>query len=461
MKGRGYGILVKMEGENMNSEILTFSDPDGEIQRVQVICPDSWDDLEFLRPNPSESAFDGFCRIYEQHLIPAAPWVFGNIVMFRLPEGMDVPFSIETGSFGTVAEPLTAAAIGLRRGIRVYGKKIWFRDEMTRKFWKALEVSGCVRIVRGKLPITTVIPVGREAGLLSATEPDAAMKVNANFFIMDPFDCATPYDHIGIPFGLLVKDGVVEQPPLFSREALMVRRDGTACVEVPELKKLRIRIGNEVFVHRENARFYERPSHPAVLVRKSLVIIGRKVVAVREGGLTHIPGGGFVICPKGDCSVKAGDTVAYEGLEDILFGIQVGNSILRDGVKTESFLSRFYNIRHLEPVPFPPCLYPMDFRNARAARIAIGANKDGKPTILWAEGAAKLGHKPGVDSRGATLPDMAELCSKVGMINAVNLDGGGSAQILLKNVRSLMISDRRAEDFAESERSVPLGLMVR
>ena len=80
--------------------------------------------------------------------------------------------------------------------------------------------------------------------------------------------------------------------------------------------------------------------------------------------------------------------------------------------------------------------------------------------ILWAEGAAKLGHTPGVDSRGATLPDMAEFCSNVGMVNAVNLDGGGSAQILLKNIRSLMISDRRAEDGTESERAVPLGLII-
>lgn len=81
--------------------------------------------------------------------------------------------------------------------------------------------------------------------------------------------------------------------------------------------------------------------------------------------------------------------------------------------------------------------------------------------ILWAEGAAKLGHKPGVDSRGATLPDMAQICAEVGMVNAVNLDGGGSAQLLLKNVRSLMISDRCAEDFAEAERAVPMGLMVK
>ena len=445
----------------MNSEILTFPYPDGEIQRVQVVRPDGWDDLEFLRPNPSERAFDGFCRIYEQHLIPAAPWVFGNIVMFRLPAGTEVPFSFESARFGSVTDPLTAAAIGLRRGVRVLGKKIWFRDEMTRKFWEKLEARSSIRIVRGKLPITTVIPVGREPGLLSGTEADAAMKVNANFFIMDPFDCATPYDHIGIPFGLLVKNGIVEQPPLFDREALLVKRDGSVRVEAPDLKKLRIRIGDAVFVHGKNARFYSRPSHPAVWARKSLIVIGQKVVAVRESGLTQIPGSGFVICPTGKCAVKPGETVTYEGMEEICFGIQVGNSILRDGVKTETFRSRFYNIRHLEPVPFPPCLYPMDFRNARAARIAIGADKDGKPMILWAEGAAKLGHKPGVDSRGATLPDMAEFCAKAGMVNAVNLDGGGSAQILLKNIRSLMISDRRAGDFAESERAVPLGLMVK
>ena len=159
--------------------------------------------------------------------------------------------------------------------------------------------------------------------------------------------------------------------------------------------------------------------------------------------------------------MKPGDLVTYEGMEDVQFGIQVGNSILREGIKTEQFISKFYNIKALEPIPFPPCLYPMDFRNARAARIALGADAAGKPVILWAEGAAKLGHQPGVDSPGASLMEMAEYCETAGMVNAVNLDGGGSAQILLGNRRSLMISDRRATDFGESERSVPLGLMVK
>ena len=81
--------------------------------------------------------------------------------------------------------------------------------------------------------------------------------------------------------------------------------------------------------------------------------------------------------------------------------------------------------------------------------------------ILWAEGAGKIGYVPGEGSRGASLSDMAELCAEMGMVDAVNLDGGGSAQILVRNERSLMISDRNAPDASEAERPVPMGLIVR
>ena len=81
--------------------------------------------------------------------------------------------------------------------------------------------------------------------------------------------------------------------------------------------------------------------------------------------------------------------------------------------------------------------------------------------LLWAEGAAKLGHIPGVDSCGATLAEMAQICMELGMVNAVNLDGGGSAQILLHGHRELCISDRNGDDHSESERPVPMGLCVK
>ena len=189
------------------------------------------------------------------------------------------------------------------------------------------------------------------------------------------------------------------------------------------------------------------------------MIIGRIVAAVYHGS-APIPCSGFVLCPLGECTPKPGDAVTYVGLEDVVFGIQVGNSILRDGIKTEKFLSRFFNIKGLQRIAFPPCLYPLDFQNARAARIALGADAAGKPMLLWAEGAAKLGHVPGQDSQGASLSDMADLCARVGMVNAINLDGGGSAQLLLKNQRSLQISDRNT-DFTQSQRPVPLGLILK
>ncbi len=442
----------------MTSEIRIFPREHGEIQRIHLVRPESWADLEFLRPAPADGAFDCFHRIYKQYLVPAAPWVFGNLVMFRLHPEVVLPASL-TGAYGHVADPLAVAAMALSRGVSVVGEQVYFRNRELKQFWQGLMARDCIRIVRGKLPVTTIIPVGREAGFM--TESPGRMKVNSNFFIMDPFDCATPYDHIGAPFGLLVKDGVVESPPLFSREALLVGKDGSVAIGCPELNQLKIRIGDEVFTPGENAAVYTRPRwFRTAPGRKTLVIVGRKVVAVCDGS-APVPASGFVLCPKGQCHAKPGDTVTYEGLEHIRFGIQVGNSIIRDGVKTEKFISKFFNVKGIQRIAFPPSLYPLDFERARAARIAIGADADGKPMILWAEGAAKIGHTPGVDSCGASLSEMAEICEAVGMKNAVNLDGGGSAQILLDNCRALMISDRKAEDGSESERPVPMGLVIR
>lgn len=445
----------------MNSQIHTFTYPNGEIQRVQLVRLEDWSALEYLRPQPCTGALDCFARIYEKFLVPAAPWVFGSLVLFRLPDDLEVPFPFSSRHYGRVADPLTAAAIGLQKGVAVLGNQVHFRNEQAKSFWKELKDRDCIRIVRGRLPITTVIPVGKETGFLTETVPEASLKVNGSFFTMDPFDCATPYDHIGRPFGLFVKDGLVSQPPLFSREALLVKQDGGVGVGRPELRDLRITVGGKTYVHGENAVIYERPRRDWTPGGrgKRLVILGNRVEAVREGGVVPIPGAGFVLCPRGACAAKPGDSVTYGGLEDVKFGIQVGNSIVREGVKTEKFRSRFFNIKGLNRITFPPCLYPLDYRKARAARIAIGADKAGKPMLLWAEGAAKIGHVPGKGSCGASLSDMARICRELGMFNAVNLDGGGSAQMLLKNTRSLKISDRET-DGTETERPVPMGLTV-
>ena len=438
----------------MRSEIRIFPREGGEIQRCQVVWPESWEELERLEPVPSEKALECFYDIYRLYLVPSAPQLFGTVVLFSLPEGVQVP------PHEGLADPLTALAVRFRSQVRMEGDALCFADPVTEAIWRQLEEKSCLYLVRGGLTSMSIIPVADRAGYLTRSCPEAKLKVNGSFFIMDPIDCGTPYDHVGDPFGLFVKNGVVETPPLFGREALMVRSGGVS-IEQPELKALRVRIGDRVLVHGENARFYARPRHSwSPEGGQSLVITGRRVAAVC-GGSAEVPCSGFVVCPDAPMEILPGAAVTYEGMEQIRFGIQVGNSILRDGKKTEGFRSRFYDVRDREQTPFPPSLYPLDFDRARAARIALGADGAGKPMLLWAEGAAKLGHVPGVDSCGASLSEMAQICRAVGMTNAVNLDGGGSAQILVNNERSLFLSDRSREDHAESERPVPMGLMVR
>lgn len=439
----------------MEGKIKTDSYPDGTIQRVQTVALEDWNRLDFWELEGRGNPLDCFASIFRQYLIPACPVLFGDLVLFSLPEGMEVPFYRNL-----YASPLTAAAAGLRRGLRIVRGKARFRDRETEAFYRQLEKQNCVRIVKGKLPITTIIPVKDALGLLSEAQPDAAFKVNASFFVMDPFDCAAVYDHVGACLGLMVKNGVIMNPPLYGREALLVRNDGSVTVESWDIRDLPIQIGDVLYRRGENCEIFTRPRHPFVMGRGTkLVIVGRKVEAVCKG-IVHVPTSGYVLCPRGEGCVKPGDLVSYPAMEDVAFGIQVGNSILRDGVKTEGFRSRFYNIRRLEPVPYPPSLYPMNFHKSRAARIALGADREGKPVVLWAEGAPKLGYIPGKHSRGASLLDMGRLCQEAGMVQAVNLDGGGSAQMLVKGCRTLEISDRNP-DGTQSERLVPNGLLMK
>ena len=448
----------------MESIIKTYTYPDGQLQRVQLVRLPDWERIEFLQPEAWEGALDCFADIYRKYLVPACPWIFGNMVLFRLPAGTRVPVPADTGKYGRVSDPLIAAAAALRQGIRIFRGKPVFRTRQAEALWKTLEQQECIRVVSGKLPVTTVIPVADHAGLLSRTE---SMKVNASFFIMDRFDCATVYDRLSIPFGLCVRQGQILLPPMYGREALLVHRDGSVRIAPVDIRQLQIKVGDKTYIPGQNCLLYTRPARAATPLRKGkkLVIVGSQVVAATEKLRVAIPASGFVLCPLEHCDAVSGDAVSgdavsYGGMEDILFGIQVGNSILRGGEKTGEFISRFYNIRKLEPIPYPPSLYPMDYRKSRAARIALGADASGRPMLLWAEGAGKNGYTPGIDSCGASLSELADICSDLGMADAVNLDGGGSAQILLQNRRELRISDRDPLTGMDAERPVPLALMI-
>ena len=75
----------------MESQIKTYTYPNGDIQRIQVVRPENWDALNFLEFSGSERTLGRFSGIYRDFLVPAAPWLFGNMVLFRLPEDVEIP----------------------------------------------------------------------------------------------------------------------------------------------------------------------------------------------------------------------------------------------------------------------------------------------------------------------------------------------------------------------------------
>ena len=188
------------------------------------------------------------------------------------------------------------------------------------------------------------------------------------------------------------------------------------------------------------------------------MIIGDHIAAIKKGGRTTIPSGGFVLHINEE-NIKLKDTrVSYEGLQEYKFGIQVGNSVMIDGKMTDHFISPFYHLTRPWIPAYPPSMYPLNFKKSRAPRIVLGSDDSSRPVILWFEGAGKHGHDPSKESLGVSLYEVGTICEELGLKNAVNLDGGGSAQILVNGKRSLKISDRDAKTFEETERPVALGL---
>ena len=447
----------------ITSEVKTLINEKEEKQRVQCVRFDSFEELEFFKPAPDPKAFLHLCSQYKNLIVPKFPLAFSRMLLFRMPEGLSLPPNSKSLTYGHVSRKELQAAYLLERGIKIRSDgKPDFASYKIADFYEKLKANLSADTVCGLIPKTRILPVGNNLGFLSTGAESDALRVNASFFVMDCFDLASPYDVIGTPLGLNVKNGEITSPPLFGREALIVRNDGSVAVEVPSVRHLKILLNGALLRHDRNAVFAERPESKSVELNGyiGIAVIGTRVIAVKEKGTMTVPASGFVILTRPETvSVRPGDRVAYQGMKSVTFGIQVGNSLVKNGVKTAGFISRFYNIKNPFETPFPPSLYPLDFNGARAARIALGADKEGKPMLLWAEGASKIKYDPDVDSTGASLKEFADICKRMGMYNGVNLDGGGSAQILMNGKRSLKISDREPNN-AEMERAVPLGLRV-
>ncbi|MDO4198363.1 MAG: phosphodiester glycosidase family protein [Erysipelotrichaceae bacterium] len=446
----------------MKKDIHTYSYDNGDIQKVLKVNLDSFNDFRILKPDYNKKSFDNLCDLYQDFIIKKYHYIFGKIVLFTLPQDIRIPFDDYDEEYGKIYDPLVLVNISFRKNIIIKNKKLYFKDKKTEDFYHYLEENKYLRMVEGDRNSISFMPVGYDMGFMSETRKDVSLKVNSAFFVMDRFDCATAYDIVGTPIGLNIKDGIIYNPPMFNRETLFVNRNNEVYISKCDLSKVSIIIDGISFIDKENCTFICRPEYSrSIKGGMDIVVVNNKVIAVKHKGNIPVPSGGYIIHLYEDRDMDIKDTnVSYKGFEDISFGIQVGNSVIVDGKKTEGFISSFSNIYRFWLPSYPPSLYPLDYEKDRAPRIVLGADKNNKPVLLWFEGAGKFGYEKGKDSCGASLKEVSDICEKLGLYNGINLDGGGSAQILINNQRDLLISDREADTFKEKERAVPLGLYI-
>lgn len=444
----------------MKNTIRTYAYENGEKQRVQIVQPDSWESLNFIMPPFSHAAFANLADLYDKYIVRRYSVIFGTVILFYLPEDIDFEYEEYDEEFGFIYDKLTACTLLFRNGITVDGDRIRINDEKVSLIYDLLEERQCLRVMKGRLNTLTILPVGRTIGFLSDL-PECTLKMNSSFFTMDLPDISTPYDRIGSPVGMYVKDENVIYPPMHERDILTVDDEGAVSIHQQSEFRIRYMIDRIIF-HEHNSAVYTRPAYK--ITPKGgydIVVVNNEVIAMKPGGNTPVPSGGYVIKTSYAVTSFSDRTVRYGKLNGIAFAVQCGNSVIVNGERQRGFTSPFYDIRKPWTVSFPPSLYPLNYHRDRAPRMIIGADRKNDPMIIWIEGAGKFGYEKYVDSCGASLNESELICERLGVQNAVHLDGGGSAQILYHDKRYLKLSDRNSRNYKEKERGVPLAIYIK
>ncbi|MBO5417911.1 MAG: phosphodiester glycosidase family protein, partial [Clostridia bacterium] len=161
------------------------------------------------------------------------------------------------------------------------------------------------------------------------------------------------------------------------------------------------------------------PNLPSGITAVTVVddIVTAKGISV--GGIIPIPENGYILAindnmtPFLDSKFNIGDSVKIDinvtpSIEDVTTAFGGGTLLLQNGQKTA--------ITHDVSGTHP--------------RSVVGTNSDGTVIYLMTvDGRQTV-------SKGVTLSQLADICKEFGMVNAINLDGGGSTQMVAKTLEN-------------------------
>ena len=170
-------------------------------------------------------------------------------------------------------------------------------------------------------------------------------------------------------------------------------------------------------------------------------IVSKNVITAVVRGNAVIPPGSVVLSAHGSNekaleSLKVGDVVKINETlgpvwDKTIYAISAGPRLVKNN-------SVFLTSKIEE--------FPADIAVGRAPRTAIGVTKDGHVLFTVVDGRQQ-------NSRGMTLLELALFMQEFGAVDAMNLDGGGSSEMVLKGKIMNKPSDGR-------ERSVGSALII-
>jgi exopolysaccharide biosynthesis protein len=171
--------------------------------------------------------------------------------------------------------------------------------------------------------------------------------------------------------------------------------------------------------------------------RREAAVVGGKVVSISDGG-GAIPPDGFVV--SGDSMnllfdvLETGDTVvrsvtSYPDISDVADGVTAGPLLIRNGIVQNS-LTEDFNITSVIVAKRNP-------------RTAVGRAKNNHLLFVVVEGRS-------VRSAGMLIGELAELMKSLGSVDAINLDGGGSSEMIIGDKIMNDLSDGKERPLANA-----------
>ncbi len=333
---------------------------------------------------------------------------------------------------------------------------------------------------------------------------------NTTYFLLEDEDYLSHHSGLGEAFNFWVHNGVIRRPPLYRRAALFRDHAGLWDVGCFDLTDLTITLPDGLdlspFGNSDtDADFHftlnpdpDNPTKIALYTRYygvdfadqvlgttpmaagcfELTIVDRLVVGWSERGGLTLPQNGFVVsfapgvlAPTQQADLQralASDLIVtykmaarqYQGIRE---AIQTGPCILRDGefnLSNRDFVreEQFWSSRMLANGDYQIGIVPTDFDDNLASqhpRVGLGVDEDGGIVLAAVAGTSKGVGIPGIDGQGGTFEELAAILRGAGAIHAINLDGGGSAQVLQQGGRVIIPGERKGHAQIHFDRMVP------